>query len=303
MAVFTDRLDQERQGQRVQRKGVTGKQERALRMMGYNKHGEKTRWGKVLGTINPVGDIVGRYAAQKMVGGKDSEVGRSMRESNKEYLAAKGAQIKFGAELAKTALTLGAGGGMPKIPGAGAPSVATPPISGDAVASVASGSPDLTSVITGGGDISSIGGEVTSAMTGSDAVLDMPTTSGAGGEAFPQMSPDMASEPYKGAMESNVGQEIMDMQEKSDVADAEDALKDDIEKSVDKQKKEVQKEETEAEKIQKNLDKVKKIADTAVPLVGSAIDVYQKNKAFGDKEDEIRKRKQSRKVMANYNLL
>lgn len=286
MALFTDRLDQSRQAERIQRVGVTGKKARQLRQLGYNEFGEKTAWGKVMGTINPLGDAAARKKVQGIT--KGTQTGDSIKESNNEYFSAKGSHLKFGAEAAKTLIGLG---GLEGLGGLSGSATDTATSLGDDVLSNAAGnvSPeamgsglDMSSVLGNTDSVTGIGSAATNAPS-----LSTPGISNSSGSSL---------ETLKSAMDSDIGQQVLDMQERSDIADAEDELEDDIKNEIKKTKKE----EVDSSKT---LNKIKDVANIVSPLVASGIDVYQKNKAFGDEEDRIRKKNQSRKVMANYNLL
>jgi len=310
MALFTDSLDQTRQAETVQRRGLTGQKRQTLALYGYNKHGEKNTWGKVMPFLSFGGDMASRLAANKVA--KGTQAGDTLKETNKEYWAAKGSQAKFTLEAAK--LIGGAISGASSTVGSGTttPSLATTPITNTdptAIASVgadAVGGGDVSSVLSGGsGSISSIGGDVASAMSGGNNTLDMPNT-GLGSEGLNEPSFNMSSEPYKGAMESEVGQEIEALKADSAVKDTEDELNKDIEKEkseVENQEEKTEKELTEEEKKNQKLNKIKDKVNKAVPIVGAGIDWYQKSKAVVKEEDRFKKKQLSRKVMANYNLI
>jgi len=330
MAVFTENSDLSRQEQTIQRVGLKGNKKLLMNALGYNKHGEKTAWGKVmplLGSGGFVGDMGARLVANKVA--KGTSAGETMKASNQEYWAAKGSQLKFGIEAAKlsaqvaagaagggggaagSAGALGSAGGAGALGGAGSAggagalgsgstSLATPPISGASSAGGASGAGGagggLSSVLSGGGDISSVGGDVSSAMSGGNNVLDMPTSGGLGGEALPEMNPDMGAEPYKGAMESDVGQKVEELKADSAVKDTEDLLKEEV-------KKKAKEEKGESDKLDKNLKKGLDMANKAMPIIGAGVDWYQKSRAVEKEEDRIKKKQLSRTVMADYNLL
>ncbi len=308
MALFTDSLDQTRQAETIQRRGLTGQKKQTLALLGYNKHGEKNTWGKVMPFLSFGGDMGARFAANKIA--KGTQAGDTLKETNKEYWAAKGSQAKFTLEAAKLAAgaVAGGAGGVGKT----TPSLATTPITNTDPTSVASigadavGGGDVSSVLSGGSSsISSIGGDVASAMSGGNNTLDMPNT-GLGAEGLNEPSFNMSSEPYKGAMESEVGQEIEALKADSAVKDTEDELNKDIEKEkseVENQEKKTEEELTKEEKENQRLNKIKDKVNKALPVVGAGIDWYQKSKAVGKEEDRFKKKQLSRKVMANYNLL
>ena len=312
MAVFTENSDLSRQAQSVYREGLKGKKKLIMNALGYNKHGERSKFGKVMPLLSFGGDMGARLLANKVSKGTHAE--DMIKETNQEYWAAKGSQLKFTMEAAKLALGGGAGGGeigkigniaskiggksggkigsiANTIQGGGSMSTATPPISGDVANSVI-GNNDVSSVLSGGSDISSVGGDVSPAMTGGDETLDMPGSGFGSGGLFG----DDSDPTYGRAMDSDVGQKIQEMTTNSEVKNAEDDLTEKIEEDSKEEKSEI-------EKLDKNLKKAKDVADKALPIVGAGIDWYQKAKAVGKEENRIKKKQLSRKVMANYNLL
>ena len=325
MAVFTDNSDLSRQSQSIYREGLKGNKKLIMNALGYNKHGERTKWGKAMPFLSFGGDMTARLVANKVAKGTHAE--DTMKATNQEYWAAKGSQLKFGIEAAKLGLSVagGAGGSLPTGTGGGSLptgtggglSTATPPISSGGLSTGsgglstgsggldssaitgASGGGDLSSVLSGGGDISSVGGDVSSVMSGGNNVLDMPTSGGLGGESLP----DTGAEPYKGAMESEVGQEIQDMKADSDVKNTEDLLKEQIEKKAKETQKQEKENEEGEDKLNKNVKKGVDMVGKAVPIIGAGVEWYQNARAQDKEEDRIKKEKLSRKVMANYNLL
>lgn len=312
MAVFTENSDLSRQDQSLYREGLKGNKKLIMNALGYNKHGERSKWGKVMPFLSFGGDVGSRLIANKVAKGTSAE--ETMKATNQEYWAAKGSQLKFTVESAKLAAQVagagaGAGGGAAGASGlagiggksgsaaasalGGSPtSLATPPISGSGLDPSALGSGnDFTSVLSGGKNIGSMG-DVSSVMSGNPDVTAGLNPSGVASTDVP----DIGGDPVEKALNSDIGQDIQDMKSNSDVKDTEDLLKEEIEKKAKEEK-------SQSDKLDENIQKGIDVADKAMPIIGAGAEWYQNARAQDKEEDRIKKKQLSRTVMADYNLL
>lgn len=295
-----------KQDERVQFRQLTGMNKAKLAMLGYNASGEMNTFGKVVGAISPGQALAMRNSAKNMVG-KNSDVGRQIKSTDKEFIQQKVAQVDFAAEAAKTVIgVVGAGGAGGGTGGGGAGGSMSSLMSGGGGAGGAE-TLDMTEAANltgngGGGDMSSLmqggGGDMSSMMSNgpSDggAALDLPsnaTGAGFGSTGFDgadslNQSNAPTADPYTGALtDSDAGKTLADMKEQSDIENT----KDEIEKS--EKKKETQ---------QKKNEKLNKVLESAPALISKGAKLYQTSKGYLDAEDANLKEAQGRKTRAQY---
>ena len=261
MAIFTDRLDQTRQAERVARKGLEGKAKRQMAALGYNEYGERTGWGKVMGTLNPLGATVARAKANKIAG--ESDAGRFLEDTNEEYYAKKLATGKFIAQAGITALTaaggLGALGGAGNAAGATAGTV-TGTVTGTATDALAGTVAD-TAVSTGMNSVQDITEAGGLDLNLDDAVSVKPTMS------------DISSSP--------VADKLLKMKEESAIEDTKDQLDQDM-KDASEDKTKADKELSKEQKFNKRVKQVAKVAELGMPILASGAELYASSKALKD---------------------
>lgn len=292
MAIFTDRLDQIRQAERIQRKGASKSDALKLKFLGYNKFGEKNTLGKFIGTVNPLAAMATREMAKGIVGGDNSSTGRAMGNTDKEFYAQKMSQLKFLAEAGTslagvTGLEKGLKGIGKTLLTGGANDLSALVEKGLSVddPETSTSVSDKESIVKGENDINT---EVFKDIPNINMANIMNTNKVDTPASLAMNKINSIIGKDSNPMETETGKELQELQEKSDIEDTKDQLEEDLKKK----KKEVSKED-------KVLDKIEK----AIPVVGSLIDTGMKTKAYYDAEDREKKRQQSRKVLSNYNLL
>lgn len=288
MAIFTNPDDQARQAQRVQFRQAEGADKLFLAMSGYNASGQKNTYGKIMGTINPVGDIMSREIVKSQFG-ENTDVGRQIRATDQEFYASKQAQGKFFLEAAKLAVTAGAGAAVGAAGAAGT--------AGTAATTTASTAGSMTSVLGSGGSAApAMSGSVDPSMFASQApsLQTMPANYSMGEIPKLQTMPSsgMAStDVYKEALKSDAGQKLIEMKEESAIENTKDELA--------KKQEQEQEDAEEKNKLEEGL----KTAAKGIPLVGSGVEWYQKGKVFRTAEKNELKKALGKTVSPDYNLL
>ncbi len=273
MAIFSDNREQTKQDERIQFRQAKGFNKTKLALMGYNADGTMNKFGAAVNVIDP-GLAAAQRIGARQVYGKNSDVGRTMRKTDDEYIAQRVAQVDFAGEVVKTvyggaavggagAAGAGAAAGGAGAAGAGGGAAGAAAGGGGAAASSMSGGSGATAALgSGGGDMASVlnsgggagGGDI--AMS-SDAVSGMDFSGGGGGAIDPSVADSGMSsslsesgdivtsggDPYADALNGETGQKLSDLQDKSDTED----IKDQLEEQAKKKAKEEMKNKSENE--------------------------------------------------------
>ena len=318
MAIFTDQGGK-KQDERIQFRQATGWNKAKLAMLGFDASGNRNTFGKIA-SISPGMSGMQRIAANQAMS-KNSDVGRQIKSTNKEGLANNVAVLDFAGEVAKTALTFGAGGAAGAAGGGaagagaggaaaggtgitggigGAASGGAGAAAGTSGASVA-GAGDAVSAAGSGGGMESVlsggGGDVSSMMSGGPSdgspALDLPSSSSGAGfdstgfdgaDSVTQANVNTA-DPYSSALDSDAGKKLIEMQEDSAIEDTKDALEKD------------KKDEEAKKKKNENLNKA---VESAPALISKGVKVYTTQKALSDAEKANLKKAQGRTQKAEY---
>lgn len=168
MAIFTDSRELSRQARNREFDRIKGWRKGAMAILGYKDDGSLNTWGKITGVTGT--RIPQRIIANQLAKGSDAK--EVLKSTNDEFIANELARGKFAFDVAKTAITLGAGGG------AGGASSAASGVTTGTVTESASSAVGSSAVDSGTSMLKSQAGQnLTDAVKkqGTDAAIDATT--------------------------------------------------------------------------------------------------------------------------------